>query len=397
MKEPKCNACRVILMFTLLVGIAVALTSCQSTPTVDEINDQYDHFKNVIDQYYEDMKKACQNHSDPQGCMDAVTAWYIQALQLLNEAHQKAIEENWKDAKERRKELEEWLRETIKDLLDELFPNINDILSPLLMSGEIHFDLTIEDDEVDRDRCLEVVDVVNIFREDYENIDLNQDRELLDLVDQNPCFIGVLQEDGRMVARALEATAWVISGSVTYWEDGVTVTSSVDGQLDLAKDVSVPGGTHWNVISGVVTVTLDDGSSVDMFVTSEEGNSIFTDSTGSGELNILFENHYSSGPWSAVLPFYNRMRLPVDLTTEEAIVIQTGWVAVADLVPHVPWPASDYNGDGVLDFDTDFAAFMDGLNNQEPLADVNNDGLWNDDDIDLWISRFWEDYHATQP
>lgn len=58
------------------------------------------------------------------------------------------------------------------------------------------------------------------------------------------------------------------------------------------------------------------------------------------------------------------------------------------VAPFTPMAHSDYNNDGVLDYITDFTAFLNGYTAQEDRADINVDGVFNQADIDLWIWDF---------
>ena len=77
---------------------------------------------------------------------------------------------------------------------------------------------------------------------------------------------------------------------------------------------------------------------------------------------------------------------------QQNLTLRYGPARFGDLLPHVPWVASDYNTDGHLDEATDFAAFMVGWNVGEWLANSDFDNDFDQDDIDLWLIRFQEDF-----
>ncbi|MEI6053651.1 MAG: hypothetical protein WCQ44_13180, partial [Opitutaceae bacterium] len=64
--------------------------------------------------------------------------------------------------------------------------------------------------------------------------------------------------------------------------------------------------------------------------------------------------------------------------------------------PYEAWASSDYDASSVLDYESDWAAYIADFNNQDLRADLNSDGVWDQTDIDLWSMHFWSDYNAAQ-
>jgi len=80
------------------------------------------------------------------------------------------------------------------------------------------------------------------------------------------------------------------------------------------------------------------------------------------------------------------------LTGARSFTIEIGPALSSEVIPHVFSPASDFNGDGVLHFDSDFAAFMSAFNDEEFITDRDWNSIWDQADIDAWIETFNEDF-----
>jgi hypothetical protein len=100
---------------------------------------------------------------------------------------------------------------------------------------------------------------------------------------------------------------------------------------------------------------------------------------------------YRLQDWRTVPLHHQRVSSPISQHSDGSLRIQTGVVAAADLVPHMPRPASDFNSDGVLAFMSEHAALLAGYAAQVLFADINVDGAWTQADIDEWTANLRED------
>lgn len=385
--------CGTVVAAILSAAAAFTLVGCATPPSPIEIDEQYDRYGDDLEKALHRMLQACQSDPNPSECAANVINWYLQQLALLEQARQDAINENWKDAYERRRLWEEHFREMFPD-----WPEFEKLIEPLWMEAQVQFDLSTGSPG-DPDACDEVVLMVNARRADFEGVNLEADPELLVIVQDSPCFEVVPAGAREAYAQALEGQTWPVDGTVSVEYAGDAMDADVTGSLGLVPS-PVPSGSSgdaWAVVSGSLTVKTGGSTLLTMSVLTDATNRIEVDSRGAGTIRVLFGNEYSHEAWAAVLPYYNRVELPISLAPDGTFHIETGWIEAGDLVPYSPWPASDYNQDGVYEYISDLAAFMADFNAQEPLADQDINGVWNQNDIDLWTERFWEDYAATQP
>ncbi len=187
---------------------------------------------------------------------------------------------------------------------------------------------------------------------------------------------------------------WSMNGVITITKDDATVDITLTGILELLPDDDMLG-RHWCIRSGSLEVSALGSPLVQLTLLNDEENSItIEESGGGGRFIALFMARYAPGPWSLALPNLYRLKLPVDLT-DHILAMRLPATSVTDLAPFQPRSTSDFNEDGVLEYSSDFAAYLRDFDLHTPLADMNDDDQWNGDDIDLWIDSFGEDYFAA--
>ncbi|MBN8598760.1 MAG: hypothetical protein J0L78_13900 [Planctomycetes bacterium] len=108
---------------------------------------------------------------------------------------------------------------------------------------------------------------------------------------------------------------------------------------------------------------------------------------GQGAIETSLKVTASDADAAICLPVYVRLRIPITQTAY-------GWRAnfpampLSSLAPKPPNPIRDYNKDGLLDFASDYAAFMVDYNAHAYFTDRNGDGTWTQADVDRWIQEF---------
>jgi hypothetical protein len=366
-------------------GALFSLSGCRSRPpSVPEIERQYNEGHRQLKEIYDQMMKGCRESADPASCESAVRAWYLAALDELRAIQYESINKNWDDAYERRKALEEALRQLIP-----AFPKIKDITLPFAPQSSVSFDLTGTPITMS-DPCEPIIAVVAGMNPGYESVNLASSASLSTAVSQNPCFMAVGNGSGTY-ALALAGQTLTINGTAALANDEFSTTASIAGSIALAGAVLDDQSYTGVVQSGVLTVNIAYGGIATLQVVPDDANVIDIAPNGAGTVTTLFTLAHSDVAWNAVLPGYVRIQLPVTRAANGALTIQFGPTPTADLVPFQPHPLSDYNGDGVWDYASDLAEFMIDFADQRLIADIDDNGIWDSNDIDLWTNIFWHD------
>lgn len=192
-------------------------------------------------------------------------------------------------------------------------------------------------------------------------------------------------------ATAAESRYWAANGVITILKDDATVDVALSGTLELLKD-ETPFASHWCIRAGTLDITSVGVLIARLTLLGDDDNAITLQENGEGKLIALFEDESATG--SQIISRRYHLKLPVALSGN-SFVIHLSTTRIGDLGTYRPRVTSDYKEDGVLEYVSDFAAYLRDFDLHTPLADMNDDDQWNGDDIDLWIDSFGEDYFAA--
>lgn len=183
----------------------------------------------------------------------------------------------------------------------------------------------------------------------------------------------------------VQVETYDFSGSISVERDGYSEVASVTGSLDL--HINLNGlQSNGKIAAGSFVASFANGQSATLTVIKNAGNIFSTDSSGVGDMSFVVDFDHSLPQWEAILfgTYWLRADLTIDSSGQMTLSSPTP-------APHSPMEHSDYNNDGILEYNSDFAAFLMGYAAFEDRADINADGVWNQDDIDLWVGDFTYD------
>lgn len=374
-----CRAFALVSIATLFVLVA----GC-ATPTYEEIDEHYDRRVEELEKAYDRYVEGCAGATNPQACIEGAIAWRAQMYLLLEQMRDAAHTANWQHLRDRQKAWEDALRELFPD-----WPDLKDIVIPII-GATVTIDISgVPDPE--RDPCEVIVTAMRKYKGDFDQVNLVEFPQLRRLIAESPCFDIMVDGQGQQTAQALDAQGLDMSGTVTVDLGGVSTVITLSGSLDLAGAEAWDGSYSGTVFGGTLAATLSTGGSALLEVVPDEANLLETGTNHAGTLTVLFDATYSNEGWDAILQNLTRLRIPITRSAIGTIDSTLGPTSIEDVIPYSPHPLSDYNDDGVLDLATDLAAFQADLVAQAYLTDINEDGVWDSVDTDLWTDDFFED------
>lgn len=346
-------------LLMVLVGVSsVALSSCDRGlgPGLRDIDKTNVSFIKQVERIYQEMLRGCENRIDRDACRADALDWRQKTLEKLGDLNSAWHNQHIQEAMRLR---EEW-NKALRDAMPK-FPDIADLFKVLIVDGTMSLNIT-------------------------------------GTTTDPPLF--TQQPSDEIVAESqlpLQTDAYTFSGSAGLQSERLTTSASVDGSLSISRQVDHQGRVTYHVDSGYLRFTAEDHSVGTFTVVSDSTNLIDLDGSGAGWVTILTIVDYTDSVWASLLPYYYRTRLPMALQTDGSLLIDTaGWVPTDAYVPYVPWAASDYDLNGILEYNSDFAAFMADFNARDLRADLTVDEQWTQDDIDFWTIHFDEDLSHQQ-
>jgi hypothetical protein len=267
----------------------------------------------------------------------------------------KVIDEDWQDARDAKKAL----RDRLLGLIPQ-YPDLREILEDLL----------------------------RIIDEEEGSISMNATAGSITTIGGPKSQLRRIDYD---LAGSVTVDNWLVSGPMDF-----------AGELDVTGMFSTDlnGSTSFagRVTAGWISIQMPDGSVYDATVYDDQLGgleSALTATEGVGELSLVLavdRQVLDNNPqWGVLIDSPTVVRLPIEMDQQKNLSLSFGPGEFGDLFPREPWLSSDYNGDGQLEEVTDFAAFTAGWNAQESLADSDFDADWDQDDVSLWWTRFYED------
>ncbi len=377
---------RLVLSLLLIVGCAAWLTCCQTAPTSEQIDHDVQILEQATTRRAAIMYAQC---GEDQTCKEVVAAWVNESLAKIQEMHQKAQEGAWAEAQELRKAWDQWFRETTGELLK----NVPGLLLP--PNSQIEVELSIIEDVAHTNPCTEIASILGVIEEDGHFVNLVNNHHLMKLVSMHPCFQLTATQDEQFVGLTTTGKTWTVSGTMTVVTDGVSTNVAIAGSIGGLVNSNDASGVQWNIITGHITATMPGGYVTYLNLLIDDDNSLTIDTNGIGQLSASFKTQYPTLAWGAILPYLNRIQMPVAISGG-ILGVHIPLTDYESLIPYEAWASSDYDASSVLDYESDWAAYIADFNNQDLRADLNSDGVWDQTDIDLWSMHFWSDYNAAQ-
>lgn len=331
--------------------IVVAFQGCATPPSTTEMAEDYREGRSLALETFDQMRVRCHQDytagsAELNACLDAAHEWYRTHMAEVNKIYRDALDGKWNSVRQRRERLE-------RELL-EMLPNFEEL------------------------------------------------KDLFELVSSESSMIGV----GNGVHRStffpsdmpgaignpvpIETETYDFSGSFQITRNDVVDEATIGGSLDL--HITQAGlESSGKVVSGLLTATFTNNETIQMTVIKKAGNTFNTDSSGVGSLSVWVDLQHSINEWDSIM--FDTNRLTFDLRIDVS-----GQMILTPPAPrdHTPMPHSDYNNDGQLEYNTDFGAYLLGHAAHSDDADINADGIWDQEDIDLWIGDFLYDERNLQ-
>lgn len=283
------------------------------------------------------MKRQC--NGDP-ACIAAVNEWYREMLQDVLDGYRDAIRENWKDAYERRKAWEDKLREMIPT-----WPDLKTLLPKKGVIGSINLTTT---------------------------------------------SLG----SGSPSEAALWDTTIKLSGTSVF-TNTLSATAEITGTISMSGFTAADGSRSADIYSGSIVATINGGDDMmTMTLETDPRNHLVLGANNTGTLTMIVTREISDKRWNALVPYYIQVQLPVTRLPDDTLTISMNGVKLTAITGHRPFTITDYNGDGIRDYSSDYAIFLADHGVGAPRADMNEDGIFDQDDLDMWTNLFLIDKDA---
>jgi hypothetical protein len=331
------------------------MSGCSTPPKTAEINKQYQIFRNGVWVAYYKMMEGCDilPEDEQAACTQMAREWRDNQLDNMFNGWQDAINKDWDSARERKKNLENQLQEILPN-----WPDVQNLIDLIVVNGtgssggQFRYVMTAPAGQGGSTGGTPIGDPIPIEVETYN-------------------FTGQMDID----------------------REGSLDSASCSGTLNMNlsfQGLSVGG----SVTAGSFTAAFAGGNEAVITVLKASDNRIVTDESGYGSIIFLASFSHSMNEWDAILPSKVRVYMPVQVLSDGSMVIDSADSQIDEFVNYTPFPYTDYNQDGQWEYNTDMASYLIGHSSWDDLADINRDGVWDQSDIDLWISDF--DFDASR-
>lgn len=396
------------LIFTVGTSLALCastlnMSGCATAPTPQEIETQTDDVIRTINRVMDEAVGRCNGD---QSCINTVNQHRQELIAKAIEARLEALQENWQDARERRRELEREILELLPN-----FPDLKPVID--LIYGSSSTSSTILDFDIDGNPVLIILaggssgssssGTTNVLTmlADAETalsnaplVEPGSDLEvILEQLDE-PAIGELYTDDSQIYAKLSGIRKLRFTGPTTVTLNGSSLTGNLILNLFVSESVGQDGTYYATVNSG--TGNWNSSAINAQFSVEPLGeNAIFIPGEGAGIITLLLDINYSNSAWASIMPRYQTFHVPITRDGDH-FQVAAGPMGLYDYAPHIEHPASDYNRDGILDHTTDYAAFIQGLAVQDTIADMNHDGAWDTQDHTIWNTLFQIDLDARE-
>lgn len=145
--------------------------------------------------------------------------------------------------------------------------------------------------------------------------------------------------------------------------------------------------------AGTITAAVPtsiDGDSLVMTVDISGQNTLILDGDGNGTIRLFVSRYISEDGWNAIVPLTFSLSAPCHLSASNQLIVSLQQATLGSFMPYPVFGVVDADGDGILNYTLDRAAFLAKWSSQNYRADVNFDGTFTQADIDRW-----EELYAT--
>ncbi len=361
------------IIFKICVGVCLS-----STLLLAECESEHDKAINAIQKAHQAKIANCEQHSNPQDCRDKAIEVTDAAITAFQQAWAATVAKNYQSKEEFKRGLIQEIMKIVNPVIREfLLRLVQEQIGPKNMNVSLLGQATISGIPVLIDSA-----ILMGSTEQMEHAGLvHGDGRDSDIVSMP----GVSPDPIQLINKIMN-----LSIDAEFELDGQTQAGTLTGAVIVQVGQGQTGPREIRVVSG--TLTLDSqyagmqGAPIIMAV-KRGGRSSMTVLTG-GRTVIRLDLDASSHPLSFThdeKPF-----LEIPMIEAAADVFQVALASVPFEYIHVwqPWPVSDFNNDGQYDA-ADIAAFTQALAAQYSLTDLDMNGLYNADDLDLFL-----EYHA---
>jgi hypothetical protein len=323
----------------LAIASAMTISGCVShgdiTEAYDDLNDSLDRSLQVILKACDQLEGAAKSE-----CKDRAINWYKDERSKTNDAYRDALDGHFEDVERQRREIEDSIRDALKDVPGKIIDKI-----------------------LDRSSLSDVGD-------GSIGVDVTGSPDGPGLPSKGP----ILRDR--------------FAGPRGYTLDGIVNFGGGFGQAELVGSIAFTLGKSGEGYRGTVTrfeleidgYSLDSTTRLTLDVNSGS-NEIRLDALGRGDIGVRVFADYSNPEEGHLRSGWQYLTLPVRLEPSGSLVIDTeGEVPSYRIFPFADFPISDFDDNGSLD-DSDYTSFISAMNQQNIRCDLNVDGIIDSQDL----------------
>jgi hypothetical protein len=326
----------------IAVGSLTVLPSCATAPpTVPEIQTTYDIEAQRLREARDEMIRQCNGD---QVCIQKARDWYQDHLTELQAIRQDAIRE--------------------------MFPNWPDIKGLIPMFGSVG-SLSIDSTPLGSGAVPTQVISIGIEGNDEGG--------------------GVEGIASPTPASNKWQSSIDLSGSIQL-SGTRSINATIKGSLALSGTTGADGTRSADVYSGsIVASVVGVADMTTLTVTKDARNRLVVGANGTGTLTLVVTREVSDRAWNALTPHYMQVKFPVTRSADDRIHVSMSGVTISQMMGRQPFAITDYNNDGTRDHATDYPVLLLEHAQHVARADINEDGVWNQADLDVWGNLFQAD------
>lgn len=367
----------------LLSGIfaKVCMGVClSSTLVLAQCESEYDKAVKAIDKAHQSKIKNCQQHSDPDACVNQAVETTNQALTEFQIAWANTVAKNYQTKEDFKRGLIQEIMNIVSPIVREfLFGLVMERIGPKNMVVSLLGQTTISNMPVLMDAAILMGSTEQMEQAGLVHGD-GRDGDIASMPGVGPDPIQIINK------------IMNISINTEFELAGQTETGTLTGSVIVQVGVGQTGPRQIRVVSGTLTLhsAYAEMEGTPIVMTIKKGGrssmTVLTDGRTILRLDLDASTHPLSFTHDA-LPF---LEIPMIETTADVFQVALASAPFEYIHAWRPWPVSDFNNDGQYDA-ADITAFTLALAAQHPMTDLDRNGLHNADDLDLFLGYHAED------